>query len=792
MPSTPEYADQFDESEVEHESVSSAIAFDMPQPRTTFVGRQRESEQVLRLLEDPALRLLTLTGPGGVGKTRLAVNIASSLNGEFPGGVRFLPLATVVDPARVMPTIGTEIGVEEREDRSLIDRIAQELGEKRLLLILDNLEQVVGAAPEIAALLQANRALVVMATSRVPLRLSGEREFPVPPLLLPDSSRVTGSDSESDAASLFIKRAREVNPRFTVTANNRPAIDSICQQLDGLPLALELAAARTKVLPPESIVQWLESSLRLLTGGPIDQPQRQRTMRDAIAWSYGLLDAEHQIAFSRLSIFRGGFDLNAASIVLGDGDAGSSSFGAIDLVAALVEQSLVQLDTVESEEPRYRMLQTIREFGLEQLADDPLEPQTWRRLAAYWIELAEAAWAHINSLEELGLVTSRLELDHDNMRSALDWLEQNDRPLAFRLGGALFWFYYVRGYHAEGSARFEQLLAGPRGDTLIVYYGRVLVGAGAFAHFQGKRELALKRLNEAVGLLHNTPNQWGIGFCRLLLGISAEDDERYDEAIPQFEQSIVLLGIAGDPGTAASARYHLAMVAYGQGDLTKSKALLAEVLDGPGDPPRIAAWALQLRALVAIEDGDLERALEAVRESLRQFGRARYMAGITAGLSTFAVIAGFAGQHEIAVQYFSIADRINLARGDVVTGADRRRYDAAESRARMALGETGFAAAWESTRTWTADEAIDRAINLDLRQMRKTPAPEQVARPAGLSVREVEVLKLLATGISNDEIAEKLFLSPRTVHAHLANIYRKLDVSNRSEAVRVAIELGTV
>ncbi|MGH2548357.1 MAG: LuxR C-terminal-related transcriptional regulator, partial [Thermomicrobiales bacterium] len=257
-------------------------------------------------------------------------------------------------------------------------------------------------------------------------------------------------------------------------------------------------------------------------------------------------------------------------------------------------------------------------------------------------------------------------------------------------------------------------------------------------------------------------------------------------------QSIALLGIAGDPGSAASARYHLAMVAYGQGDHAKSKALLAEVLDSGGDPPRIAAWALQLRALVAIADGDLDGALEADRESLRRFGRARYMAGITAGFSTFAVLAGFADQHETTVHYFSMADRINVARGDVVTGAERRRYDAAEARARTALGEAGFAAAWESTRSWSVDDAIERALQLNLRQVRKAPTPEPIERPAGLSVREVEVLKLLATGISNDEIAEKLFLSPRTVHAHLANIYRKLDVSNRSEAVRIAITLGTV
>lgn len=766
-------------------------AIEVPHQRTTFVGRQNETEQIRTILGDRTLRLLTLTGPGGVGKTRLAVNVAASLRGEFPGGVHFVPLATVVDPTRVMPTIGSEFGIEEREDRPLIERIAQKLGAERVLLILDNFEQVISTAPEIALLLQANRAIVVMVTSRVPLRLSGEREFPIPPLILPAANRVTGSTTESDAAALFTKRAREVNPRFAVTANNRDAIDTICRQLDGLPLALELAAARTKVLPPESIVQWLNSSLRLLTGGPIDQPQRQRTMRDAIAWSYGLLTAEEQAAFRRLSIFRGGFDLNAAGIVLGD-DPKSGAFAAIDLVASLVEQSLVERDVVESDEPRYRMLQTIREFGIEQHAGDPLEPEIWQRLCAYWLGLAEDAWAHIDSLEELGRVTGRLQLDHDNMRAMLDWLEANDHPKAYRLAGALFWFYYVRGHHAEAVLRFEQVLAIPREGVAVEDIGRVLMGAGAFAHFQGKLEQAETRLHEALELLQRTGNEWGIGFCSMVLGISAEDAERYPEAIDYFERAIVYLEAAGDTGTSASSRYHLAMVAFGQGDLDLARSLLANVLDRPGEPPRIAAWALQLRALIAILDGDLDRALMATRESLRQFGSALYMAGITGGFSTFAVIASYANQPEISANYFSLADRINIARGDVVTGPERRRYDAAESRAREAIGEQAWAEAWEASRTWSVEEAIERALTLDMRQVSR-PAPAPVAeRPSGLSVREVEVLKLLATGMSNDEIAEQLFLSPRTVHAHLANIYRKLDVSNRSEAVRQGLELGIV
>jgi predicted ATPase/DNA-binding CsgD family transcriptional regulator len=768
------------------------IVIDLPQQRTSFVGRSHEAAQIRALLADPALRLLTLTGPGGVGKTRLAIHVASSLERAFPGGVRFLPLATVVDPTRVMPTIGTELGIEEREDSPLIERIAEALGSARVLLILDNLEQIAGAAPAIADLLHANRAITVLVTSRVPLRITGEQEFPVPPLLLPIAGRITGSASEADAAALFIRRAREVNPRFALNERNRPAIDTICRQLDGLPLALELAAARTKVLPPEAIVQWLTSSLRLLTGGPIDQPQRQRTMRDAIAWSYGLLDVRQQAAFRRLSIFRGGFDLNAAAIVLDDGASGDGgSFAAVEHVAALVEQSLVEADTVEGDEPRYRMLQTIREFGLEQLAADPLEPETWQRLSAYWIGLAENAWSHLDSLEELGQVTGRLQLDHDNMRAVLDWLEQNDRARAFRLTGALFWFYYVRGYHAEALARFEQVLAGSRDGAAVEDLRRVLLGAGAFAHFQGKDQLAVRRLNEALVLLKGSGNDWGLGFCHLVLGISAEDAESYPRATTHFRGAIVYLERAGDVGTAASAKYHLAMVAFGEDRLVEARTLLADVLDGGGDPPRITAWALQLRALIAMIDGDLDRAIDATRESLRQFGAAQYVAGITGGFSTFAVIASSAGAAEIAAQYFSLADRINVARGDVVTGAERRRYDVAEARARAALGEAGFKAAWDAARAWTVEEAIERALAVDLRKASESVI-QKAERPAGLSAREIDVLKLLTTGITNDEIAERLFLSPRTVHAHLANIYRKLDVSNRSEAVRVALELGAV
>lgn len=763
---------------------------DLPQQRTTFVGRQSELAQIRAFLADPTLRLLTLTGTGGVGKTRLAVNAALSSQDEFPGGARFFSLATVVDPTRVMPAIGTALGIEEGENASLIARIAEELGSQRLLLILDNLEQVVGAAPDIAALLQANRAIVALVTSRVPLRLSGEREFPVSPLLLPDPERVTGSSSQSDAAALFVRRASEVNPRFAVTENNRAAIDAICQQLDGLPLALELAAARTKVLPPEAIVRWLTSSLQLLTGGPIDQPQRQRTMRDTIAWSYGLLKAEQRVAFRRLSLFRGGFDLNAAAIVLDDVPGGA--FAAIDLVAALVEQSLIEPEAVEDAEPRYRMLQTIREFGLEQLAGDPLGPETWRRLSDYWIELAERAWSHISSLASLGQATRRLQFDHDNMRAVLDWLEQNDRPRAFRLTGALFWFYYVRGYHAEAVVRYERMLAGSREEVAIEDLGRVLLGAGAFAHFQGKTEQALRRLNEALAVLSNSGNDWGIGFCHLLLGISAEDAEDYPRAKAGFQLSIAHLERSGDEGTAASAKYHLAMVAFGEDDLPSARALLATVLDGEGEQPRIAAWALQLRALIAMLDRDQDTAIRATQESLRRFGAAQYMAGITSGFSTFAVIAGAAGAAEVAAQYFSLADRLNVARGDVVTGPEQRCYDLAERRAREALGEAGFRTAWESVRSWTVEEGIERALAIDLQRASKPAVRPTRERPAGLSAREVDVLKLLATGITNDQIAEQLFLSPRTVHAHLANIYRKLEVSNRSEAVRVAIETGMI
>jgi predicted ATPase/DNA-binding CsgD family transcriptional regulator len=714
--------------------------------------------------------LITLTGPGGVGKTRLAIQAAEAASTHFPGGMRVFALATVVDAGRVMPAIGAELGIAERDPGALIEQIAAVLGDKRTLLLLDNLEQVPAVAPALEDLLERQPKVVVLVTSRVPMRIAAEQEFVVLPMPLPGDSATSGEPA--DSATLFIERVGDINPRFTVTGANREAIDEICQRLDGLPLAIELAAARTRVMLPEAIVPWLSNSLRLLTGGPVDQPARQRTMRDAIAWSYGLLSDAEQQAFRRLAIFRGTFTEEAATAALGE--------NASEVLAALHTQSLLQALT--GDEPRYRMLQTIREFGLEQLEFDPGSALAQRRVAGYWIEQAEAVASQINALEALSQATARLQRDHDNLRGSLDWLEDEDRPSAFRLLARLFWFYYSRSYHAEALERHEQLLARSRDGVAPELLGSVLLGAGAFAHFQGRSDLAGERLDEALQILESTQQGWALGFCRLVLGVRAEDAENYDEATLHFAEAIRHLEQAGDRGTADSARYHLAIVAFGRDRLDQAREQLIEVLDREGEPPRIGAWAMQLRALIAVHDRESALACAQVRESLLLFQTAGSAAGQNAGFSTFAVVASAAGRPDIAAEFFGLADRLNRARGDVVTGAERRRYDAAEAATRERLGEHEFGAAFHALDDWSVDAAIERVLTIDLSR-----SSGSISR---VSPRERDVLALLVTGATDEEIAGELFLSTRTVHAHLGSIYRKLQVNNRSEAVRLALERG--
>ncbi|HSH81837.1 MAG TPA: adenylate/guanylate cyclase domain-containing protein, partial [Herpetosiphonaceae bacterium] len=448
----------------------------LPLQLTPFIGRERELAAVCERLLDVTTRLVTLTGPGGTGKTRLALQVAADLLDHFANGVWFVDLAPIADPSLLVSTIATALGVRETGGQSLLDSLKAYLREKQLLLVLDNFEQITAVADQVAALLAAAPALKVLVTSRVPLHVRGEHEYAVPPLPLPDRAAGTSPDrlSQYEAVRLFIDRARDVQAAFAVTNTNAPAVAEICHRLDGLPLAIELAAARVKLLSPEAILQRLDRPLKLLSGGARDLHTRQQTLRATIDWSYNLLAPKEQTLFRRLGVFTGGFDLAAVDAVCGTGDEAGDVF---DTVAALVDNSVVRpVETLDGE-PRFTVLETIREYALERLEAAGETGGLRRHHVEYFLLLAERGDLELRGPNELAWL-NRLETEHDNLRAALQWtLDQREAELGLRLVGALTLFWRYRGHWSEGHAWLERLLA--VGDAAApAVRARALAGAG--------------------------------------------------------------------------------------------------------------------------------------------------------------------------------------------------------------------------------------------------------------------------------------------------------------------------
>lgn len=764
----------------------------------------------MRLLAQREVRLVTLTGPGGVGKTRLSLEVAREAAGRFPSGLVYVPLATVADPALVLPAIAKAAGVEDGDATSLFDRLVMALSGERLLLVLDNLEQVASAAITLADLLRAVPTLTALVTSRIALRISGEHEYAVAPLGIPETGHSPFEVlEENEAIAFFVRRAQAVNGRFALTPQNAPAIAEICRRLDGLPLALELAAARIKVLSPQALLARLGNQLQVLTGGSVDLPARQQTMRNAIAWSYDLLTPEQQMLFRRLAVFRASFTLEAAEAVAGgEGESGEGGkdesalpahpltpFPAtLDTVSLLVDHSLLVREDPESNEPRFRMLWTVREFALEQLEANGEADAVRLAGAAYWRGVAEQSWNGVGSLDSLQSALDQLEADHDNVRSSLDWLEKHDHAEALRLAGALFWFWYVRGHHGEALRRLERLIWASDDRPASQELARALLTAGVFAHFQGRTEQAVVWLEDALGRCRQHADIWGTGFALFALGLIAEDAGGYDHAATLLDEAILLLTRAGDFASAGSARYHLAVVAFGRGDLEAAGRLLSALLDHSSGPRiRVAAWAIHLRGLVAHARGEFESALRDFQESLRRFQAAHYLAEIDEALAGLAVVAMSYGNPVASARLGTAAQRQAEERGDSFQMPEREVYEAALAETRQSLGAESYESERAIGLAWSTAEAIEAGLAL-------TPAPvptkseqRRYTRPQStsrLSGREIEVLRLVAEGLSNDQVAERLFLSPRTIHAHLTTIYRKLGVSNRSEATRYAFENG--
>jgi predicted ATPase/class 3 adenylate cyclase len=534
-------------------------ATNLPVQATPLVGRDLELAGIVELLRRDSVRLVTLTGPGGIGKTRLAVQAAAELVDEFPAGTFFVPLAAIDDPELVVPTIAQTIGVQEAAGQSL----SAYMGTKELLLVLDNLEQVIAAAPRLAELLVAGRRIKLLATSREPLRLTAEHVHPVPPLELPDRRRAADPDelSHYGAVALFVDRARSVRPDFEVTAENATAVAEICRRVDGLPLALELAAARISLLSPEALLQRLGARLKLLTTGPRDLPSRQQTLRAALAWSYELLNEIERRLFARLGVFAGGFTFDAAE-VLADAD--------LDVLGSLVNKSLVRLDG-----ERFTMLEVIREFALEQLASSGEEASIRERHAAFFEALAEQAYAERFARE--GLWSAELEREHDNLRAALDWLSEVDARRCLRLATRLGWFWHVHSHFAEGRVRLaEALTAAPDQDE---ERARALAAMGELAAWQADVAAARPLIEEAVAIWRRVGQEQQVAFALYDLGwgyFFAGDDHA---ARTCMEESLRLQTKIGDSLLVNRARIGLLQILVSLGEIETVKPMAREALD---------------------------------------------------------------------------------------------------------------------------------------------------------------------------------------------------------------------
>ena len=692
----------------------------VPTPPTSLVGREHEVATIATLLREEDVRLLTLIGPGGVGKTRLAIEVARRSREAFADGVVFVPLAPLRDPELVPSVLAETLGVKDVADRSLLDALKRYLQGKEMLLLVDNTEHLLPAAPVVADLVEGCPRLTVLATSRAPLRLSAEQQFPVAPLPFDESVY----PARSAAVRLYLERAKAVEPAFELTDANAATVVRICQRLDGLPLAIELAAARIKLFKPKALLERLDRRLQLLSGGPRDLPERQQTLRDTVAWSHDLLNEAEKALFRRLAVFAGGFALEAADVVCGpatpaDGDV-------LEILASLVDNSLlvsVAETSSGSEEPRFMMLETIRDYAAEQLRSDGEAEDMHRAHALYYLALAEAAQPEA-SPQMFDEWLAVLEREHDNLRAALRWaIRHREVDIGARLG-LMMWRFWSENFHlGEGRRWLEEVLElGEPEDGIdeptpsARRWAFLHLIAGIMASGQGDYDRAVALCEESLTLYERMGHKKGTSGPLRELGVVAYHREDYDRAVRLSEQALEVTREFGSTFGAGLATCSLADALRAQGDLEKARTLLEESLTFLRRKPyplRVAnALANTLARLGSIECelGRDARAFELYRESLQlgqRFGFTHHVIGPLEGMARVAVVRG---RPVLAARLLGTSAALRDEMGVPLTLVERTDHEYSVNIARSELGEEAFEEARALGYATPLEEAIASTV----------------------------------------------------------------------------------
>jgi predicted ATPase/DNA-binding CsgD family transcriptional regulator len=800
-----------------------------------LIGRGRELEEAAERLAAQNVRLLTITGPPGAGKTRLGLAVAAKVASSAPDGVWFVDLAPIHD-ARLLPTaIGRAAGVREQRGELAQARIARHIGERQILLLLDNFEHLLAAAATVADLLASCPNLKVLVTSRAPLRLRWEHVLPLPPLAVPDRRNLPAPAelAQIPAVALYAERARAVDPAFEITESNAAAVAEICVRLDGLPLAIELAAARSNVFAPAEILTRLRQRFDLLAGGAVDLPIRQKSLQAAFDWGYELLSAADQALFRALAVFVGGFTQAGALAVAGSDD-----------LTTLVQHSLVRRESREpGEEVRFRMLETLRAYALDRLERGGERHVTTEKHARFMLDLAEQAAPELLGARQTTWL-AQLEREHDNLAAALRWtIDAAEIELSLRLASALWRFWWLHGHLSEGMAWMDAVVSAsreiaPDGEgaapaarlqPLLPARAAALNGAGVLAHVRGEYERAASLIGESLALsrrlglttnmaaaLHNQAalareqgdwpralaayeeslalerqagNAWGIAMSLTNLGALAGDQGDTARAVALLQESLTLLRDLGDARGIASALHNLAAVTRDAGDWQRAADLHAESLAlwrELGDRWGVAA-SLHDLARATNRLGEAWRAAGLLGESLALFAELGVRQGTAACLEGLAGVAITADRPLDAVRLLGAAEALREAIGAPLPARDRQDLARVVAHARNASKGVAFRDAWRVGREFSADEMLAFA-----QQLARGLAAGNAATPtddaAALTERERQVAGLVAQGLTNRQIATRLVISERTADRHVSNILGKLGLSTRAQVAAWSVE----